>query len=497
MSSIILEAKSLTKEYKQTLALDHINLQIKKGKIYGFIGQNGAGKTTFLRLVTGLAFPTSGTLSLWGNSGTEELQKQRKRIGSMIETPALFPSMTAYQNMEVQRIQRGIPDKSVIKRTLDMVGLQDTGKKSVRNFSLGMRQRLGIAIALLNTPELLILDEPINGLDPAGIVEIRNLLKILNKEYGMTILVSSHILEELYQTASEFILIDHGKIIEEISDYELNERCKRHIAIKTTDVQKTVLVLEENLHTDNFKLMPDGIIRLYDYLNDLETVASALAESHILVTGLSGIFNLLLSSILLLDSKERSSNLIMASLYNIPLLYFLIIVFIALFIGSDFSGRTLNTYITAGHKRSSIFRVKLIVSQIGCIIILVFPLFVHGIISQFYIEEKLFWNDSTYTMVLLTLFAMITLCALPMFFAFIFRDMGKTLTVSMVLFFVMIFLLNSESAQIISRIIPMGQLRLISLQKVYSTNFCLFVDFLWNFILYFIAGSAFLHTDLK
>ena len=130
-------------------------------------------------------------------------------------------------------------------------------------------------------------------------------------------------------------------------------------------------------------------------------------------------------------------------------------------------------------------------------IILVFPLFVHGIISQFYIGEKLFWNDSTYTMVLLTLFAMITLCALPMFFAFIFRDMGKTLTVSMVLFFVMIFLLNSESAQIISRIIPMGQLRLISLQKVYSTNFCLFVDFLWNFILYFIAGSAFLHTDLK
>lgn len=172
-------------------------------------------------------------------------------------------------------------------------------------------------------------------------------------------------------------------------------------------------------------------------------------------------------------------------------------MFIALFIGSDFSGRTLNTYITAGHKRSSIFRVKLIVSQIGCIIILVFPLFVHGIINQFYIGEKLFWNDSTYTMVLLTLFAIITLCALPMFFAFIFRDMGKTLTVSMVLFFVMIFLLNSESAQIISRIIPMGQLRLISLQKVYSTNFCLFVDFLWNFILYFIAGSAFLHTDLK
>ena len=151
----------------------------------------------------------------------------------------------------------------------------------------GEKRRAAIAGVIAMDPEVLILDEPINGLDPAGIVEIRNLLKILNKEYGMTILVSSHILEELYQTASEFILIDHGKIIEEISDYELNERCKRHIAIKTTDVQKTVLVLEENLHTDNFKLMPDGIIRLYDYLNDLETVASALAESHILVTGLS------------------------------------------------------------------------------------------------------------------------------------------------------------------------------------------------------------------
>ena len=287
MSSVILEAHDLTKEYRHTVALDHIDLKIEKGKIYGFIGQNGAGKTTFLRLVTGLAFPTSGTLSLWGKTVEKELQEQRKRIGCMIETPALFPTMTAYQNMEIQRIQRGIPDKAVIQKTLDMVGLKDTGKKAVRNFSLGMRQRLGIAIALLNTPEFLILDEPINGLDPAGIVEIRNLLKSLNKEYGMTILVSSHILEELYQTASEFILIDKGKIIEEISDRELNDRCKRHIAIKATDPQKALIVLEETLHTDSFKLMPDGMIRLYDYLDDMEKVAAALSDAHILVTGLS------------------------------------------------------------------------------------------------------------------------------------------------------------------------------------------------------------------
>lgn len=155
----------------------------------------------------------------------------------MIETPALFPTMTAYQNMEIQRIQRGILTKQLSKNFRH--GRSERYReKAVRNFSLGMRQRLGIAIALLNTPEFLILDEPINGLDPAGIVEIRNLLKSLNKEYGMTILVSSHILEELYQTASEFILIDKGKIIEEISDRELNDRCKRHIAIKATDPQK-------------------------------------------------------------------------------------------------------------------------------------------------------------------------------------------------------------------------------------------------------------------
>ncbi len=287
MDSVILQAQALTKKYKHTIALDHINLQLEKGKIYGFIGQNGAGKTTFLRLITGLAFPTSGTLSLWGKSGTRALQEQRKRIGCMIETPALFPTMTAYQNMEVQRIQRGIPDKEIIGKILEMVGLKDIHKKTVRNFSLGMRQRLGIAIAFLNTPEFLILDEPINGLDPAGIVEIRNLLKSLNKKYGMTILISSHILEELYQTASDFILIDNGKIIEEISEHELNEKCKRHIAIKTVDVQKAMLVIEEKLHTDNFKLMPDNTICLYDYLSDVEQVATILSNANILVIGLS------------------------------------------------------------------------------------------------------------------------------------------------------------------------------------------------------------------
>lgn len=287
MKDIILNAQGLVKKYRQTTALDHINLQIEKGKIYGFIGQNGAGKTTLLRIVTGLSFPDGGSLSLWGREAPGQLQEQRKRIGCIIETPALYPALSASQNMEVQRIQRGIPDKKVIQHCLKIVGLSDTGKKTVRNMSLGMRQRLGIALALLNTPEFLILDEPINGLDPAGIVEIRNLLRQLNREYGMTILVSSHILEELYQTASQFILIDHGKIIEELSDRELDEKCKRHIAVHTTDPQKALLALEEKLHTENLRLMPDGSIRLYEQLDNIKEVARVLSEEHILVTGLN------------------------------------------------------------------------------------------------------------------------------------------------------------------------------------------------------------------
>lgn len=287
MESIVMEAKGITKKYRQTLALDNVALKLEKGKIYGFIGQNGAGKTTLIRLITGLAFPSDGELSLWGKTGEKNLQEQRKRIGSLIEGPALYNNMTAYQNMEVQRIQRGIPDRSIIDKTLKTVGLSDTGRKKVRNFSLGMKQRLGIAIALLNAPEFLILDEPINGLDPAGIKEVRNLIKSLNKEYGMTILISSHILEELYNTATDFILIDKGRIIEELSEAELNEKCKQHVEIKTMDPQKAIMVLEQKLNTENFKVMPDNTIQLYDHLDDLETIAKVMSEQNVLVTGLT------------------------------------------------------------------------------------------------------------------------------------------------------------------------------------------------------------------
>lgn len=287
MAETIFRVSGLCKRYKNTLALDHVDLELRRGEIYGFIGENGAGKTTTIRLMTGLSFPTEGSMSLFGKSGEKELQKQRARIGCMVETPALYKNMTAGQNLEAQRIQRGIPDKTCISDTLRLVGLPDTGKKAVRHFSMGMRQRLGIAMALLNDPEFLILDEPINGLDPSGIVEIRELMKRLNRERGITILVSSHILSELYQTATRYILLHKGCVLEELTQNELDEKCKRHIAVQTNDAPKTAAVLEGALHTTNFQVMPDGTVRLYDHLDDIEKVARVLSHAGLLVTGLS------------------------------------------------------------------------------------------------------------------------------------------------------------------------------------------------------------------
>lgn len=287
MNKYIIETKNLTKKYGSQKSVADLNIHVQRGRIYGLLGRNGAGKTTTMKMLLGLTKPTSGEVKIWGKDLQGNEKKLLPRIGSLIESPGFYPNLTATENLRIFATLRGVPNNHAIQDALDLVGLPYKDKKLFSQYSLGMKQRLAIALAVMHDPELLILDEPINGLDPAGIVEIRNLLKSLNKEYGMTILVSSHILEELYQTASEFILIDKGKIIEEISDRELNDRCKRHIAIKATDPQKALIVLEETLHTDSFKLMPDGMIRLYDYLDDMEKVAAALSDAHILVTGLS------------------------------------------------------------------------------------------------------------------------------------------------------------------------------------------------------------------
>ena len=287
MIKYILKTDNLTKSYHGANALNDVSVTLEAGKIYGLIGQNGAGKTTLMRLVAGLSFPSSGSIALFGGTGEKALQLERKRIGCMIEYPSLVPNMTAKENLKFHRIMRGIPGEDVENELLEFVGLADTGKKKAKNFSLGMKQRLGIAVALLGNPELLILDEPINGLDPLGVVEIRNLLKKLCEERQMTILISSHNLPELYQTATDYIIIHKGEIKQRLTLAQLEERCKHHLLINCMQPEKLVSVLEMRLNTQSFKVMPDKSVKLYDYLDEKEKVARALFEEGIIVTNFS------------------------------------------------------------------------------------------------------------------------------------------------------------------------------------------------------------------
>ncbi|WP_077602706.1 ABC transporter ATP-binding protein [Oceanobacillus sojae] len=283
MSDYVLKTNSLTKQFKNQIALNKVNLSVKKGSIYGFIGQNGAGKSTFIRLVTGLARPTAGSMELFGYSHGQELNQARKRIGTIIEGPALYPHMTAAENLEAHRLLKGIPGKECVKRTLAIVGLQDTGKKKAKNFSLGMKQRLGIAIALLGDPEFLILDEPINGLDPMGVVEIRELLKKLNQEYGMTILISSHILSELHLLATHYGIIHKGNLLEQLTIEELNKKCQQFLHIKVNNPEKAATIMEKQLSTNDFEVMPDGCMKLFDYVETPGKVSSILVNEGLII----------------------------------------------------------------------------------------------------------------------------------------------------------------------------------------------------------------------
>ena len=285
MSEIICQTTELCKNYKNFHVLQNVNLSINRGEIYGLIGENGAGKSTLIRILTGLAFQSSGVVSLFGK--TENLRYERAKIGCTVEMPALYKDMTAKQNLEIQRVQRGIPDKKSISKTLELVGLSNTNKKKVNDLSLGMKQRLALAIALLGEPEFLILDEPVNGLDPTGIIELRELLKKLAKENHVTILISSHILSELNQLATCYGFLHHGKLLKQITATELSEECKRHIKLKTDDTKKTVTVLEEQLKIKNFSIYPDNFIRVYEKLEETYTISKTLSSNGIVVEEIS------------------------------------------------------------------------------------------------------------------------------------------------------------------------------------------------------------------
>ena len=287
MKEVILKTYNITKKYGNQVAVNNVNMTIKKGEIYGFIGQNGAGKTTLIRLITGLIHKTGGEIELLGATGEAELNKSRTMIGSLIETPSFYTNMTARENLEVSRLVRNIPGKKCIDEVLELVGLKDIEKKKVKNFSLGMRQRLGIANALMGNPKLLILDEPINGLDPMGIVEIRELLKKINKEKDMTILISSHILSELSELATTYGIISNGKLIEEITAEELAEKCRQYIDLKVDDTSRAVTLLERELGISDYEVLEDKKIKVFSNLETIGEVNSILSKSGVIVESIS------------------------------------------------------------------------------------------------------------------------------------------------------------------------------------------------------------------
>ena len=241
----VLETKALTKQYRNFTALDHLSMHIPKGAIYGFVGRNGAGKTTLIRLICGLQEPTGGSYTLYGVQNTDgKINRSRRRMGAVVETPSIYLDMTAEENIRQQYFVLGMPSDSGIPELLHLVGLDGTGRKKVKNFSLGMRQRLGIAVALAGEPDFLVLDEPVNGLDPQGIIEMRELILKLNRERGITVLISSHILDELARLATHYGFIDGGCMIKEMSAEELEQRCRKCIRVEVSDTKALARVLD-------------------------------------------------------------------------------------------------------------------------------------------------------------------------------------------------------------------------------------------------------------
>jgi len=284
---VILTTKQLTKKYSNVCAVDNVNMELKRGEIYGLVGKNGAGKTTFLRMITSQTFESEGEITLFGLTAKENLNEQRRRIGAIIEMPSFYPYLTAEQNLEYYRLQRGIPGKKCVKEVLQEVGLSDTGKKKFKTFSLGMKQRLGLALALMNKPELLLLDEPTNGLDPFGIVELRNLLIKLSVEKNITILISSHILTELSNLATYYGFIDKGRMLRQLSAEELAKECNKYMELKVDKVEEMVVLLETKLGCTSYKVTPEKDIQLYEYLDQPSKISQLAVTNGIALNSIT------------------------------------------------------------------------------------------------------------------------------------------------------------------------------------------------------------------
>jgi len=277
----LLSTDRLTKRFKKQTAVDNVSLHLKRGSIYGLIGRNGAGKTTFLKMISGLSAPTSGDISLFGYSG-QKRKKVLSRIGVLIESPGIYSDMSAYDNLKLKCICTGIKRNRYIEEILRTVGLEKSANKKVKNFSLGMKQRLGIGLALVGEPDLLVLDEPINGLDPEGIAEVRDIILKLNRERNITVIISSHILEELFKIATNYGIIHKGRLIKELTREELDLECNEHIEIQLAHPEEAIPVLDRLGFTE-YKMADKNTIQIFEQLDKSGMITMELAKQNIII----------------------------------------------------------------------------------------------------------------------------------------------------------------------------------------------------------------------
>lgn len=282
MTKAMIEVKDLTKKYKSNIAVNKVDFNVTRGEIFGLIGQNGAGKSTLLKMIGGMIYPSSGEIHFF-EQGDEEGEPYFERMGLLIEKPGLYPHYSAYKNLELLALYYGMKKpKQYINDLLNLVGLDASNKTKVKNYSMGMQQRLGIAAALFGSPDVLILDEPINGLDPSGIAEIRKLILELNKE-GLTIVLSSHILEELSKVADKYAIIHKGEIMEVISKEDLLLQCEERIEVVIDNSEEVIPVLEQQLNMTNYKVLDQQSIHIYDEKADSQQVVKVLADNGLFV----------------------------------------------------------------------------------------------------------------------------------------------------------------------------------------------------------------------
>ena len=338
-TNYIIETKNLTKQYGSQKSVADLNIHVKRGRIYGLLGRNGAGKTTTMKMLLGLTKPTSGEVKIWGKSLQGNEKKLLPRIGSLIESPGFYPNLTGTENLRIFATLRGVPNNHAIKDALDLVGLPYKDKKLFSQYSLGMKQRLAIALAVMHDPELLILDEPINGLDPIGIAEVRSFIRELCDTRGKTILISSHILSEISLLADDIGIIDHGALLEEESLAELEQKSSKHIRFTLSDTAQAARILERNFHETHFSIQDDHNLRLHNMelpvgkivtafvengleVSEAHTCEESLEDYFKRVTGAKELLKLIKCEFLKLKRKKFIPLIILAAfLFPIPLTY--------------------------------------------------------------------------------------------------------------------------------------------------------------------------------